>query len=76
VDRWLRRLVTIGFSRGTRGSRPWLVTGIVALGLRALRRLANPPEKVLLRTPVKVGDSFVVTARPRPTARERRRAGK
>jgi hypothetical protein len=76
MDTWLRRLMTMGFARGMRGSRPWMITGIVAVGLRALRRLANPPEKVLLRTPVRMGDTFEVTARTRPTGRERRRSGK
>jgi len=76
VDTWLRRLVTVGFSRGTRGSRPWLITGIIALGLRTFRRLSNPPGKVLLRTPVRLGDTFEITARPRQTARDRRRSGK
>ena len=50
MDRWLRRLTTIGVARGLRGSRGWLVTGMAAVGLRALRRLANPGPEVLYRT--------------------------
>jgi hypothetical protein len=74
MDRWLRRATTLGLARGLRGSRPWLVTGMAALGLRALRRLANPGTEVLYRTQVKPGDVFeIVTRTPANGGRGRRR---
>ncbi len=72
MDMWLRRLTTMGFTRGMRGSRPWMVTAILAVGLRALRRLAHPPEEVLFRTPLRPGDRFeLVTRTPAPPKRRR-----
>jgi hypothetical protein len=71
---WLRRLTTMGFRRGMRGSRPWMVTAVVVVGLRALRRLANPPEEVLFRTRVKSGDRFELLAMPREPRKRRRAA--
>lgn len=62
----LRRLTTHGLRRGFGGSRPWLVAGMLAVGARMLRRLANPGPDVLYRTKVKPGDVFEVVAR-RPT---------
>jgi hypothetical protein len=73
VDRWLRRLTTMGFARGVRGSRPWLITGMIAIGLRALRRLANPPDEVLYRTVLRPGDAFQLVARTDPPRKRRRR---
>ena len=62
----LKRLTSTGFRRGMSGSRPWLVVGIVAVGARALRRLARNEEEVLYRTAIKVGDVFEVVTRPAP----------
>ena len=74
MDRWLRRLTTIGVARGLRGSRGWLVTGMAAVGLRALRRLANPGPEVLYRTQLKPGEVIQVIARaPANGGRGRRR---
>jgi hypothetical protein len=70
---WLRRLTTMGFRRGMRGSRPWMIAALVAIGMRALRRLANPPEEVLFRTRVKPGDRFELLTRS-PEPRKGRRA--
>jgi hypothetical protein len=50
-----------------------MVTGFVAIGLRGLRRMANPPPEVLYSTKVKPGDIFEIVARP-AEARKRRRA--
>jgi hypothetical protein len=72
VDKWLRRLTTAGISRGMSGSRPWLVTGVVALGLRGLRRMTNPPPKTLFRATVKPGDAFAITAVQAERTRRRR----
>ena len=60
----LRRLMRNGFRRGMSGSTPWLVVGIVAAGLRMLRKLAHDEEEVLYRTAVKAGDVFEVITRP------------
>jgi hypothetical protein len=61
----LRRLTSSGFRRGFGGSRVWLVVGIVATGVRVLRRIARDEEQVLYRTAVKPGDVFEVVAKPR-----------
>jgi hypothetical protein len=63
VEMLLRRCTTMGIRKGLGGSRPWLAAGIVAIGIRVLRRLANPPEEVLYRTEVKPGDVFEITPR-------------
>ena len=59
----LRWLSTSGLRRGLGGSRPWIVVAIVAIGARAIGRLAREQEPVLFRTVVRPGDSFAVTAR-------------
>jgi hypothetical protein len=75
MDRWLRRLTTFGLSRGMRGSRSWLVAGMAALGLRGIRRMSRPTPKVLLRTEIKAGDAFMITAQPMESGRRKRRSG-
>jgi hypothetical protein len=76
VDRWLRRLSSFSLGRGMSGSRPWMVVGVVSVGMRLLRRMSHPKERVLFEQPIKVGDTFVVEARPRVTGRKRRRGGR
>jgi hypothetical protein len=61
----LRRLTMNGMRRGMSGSKPWLIVGIVATGLRILQRLARDEDEVLYRTAVKAGDVFEVIARPK-----------
>jgi hypothetical protein len=73
MDRWLRRFTTLGLARGLRGSRPWLITGMAAIGLRALRRIANPGPEVLYRTQLKGGDAFEIIARAPASGRRGRR---
>ena len=51
--------------KGMSGSTPWLIVGIVAGGLRLLRRLARDEEEVLYRTAIKAGDVFEVVTRPK-----------
>jgi hypothetical protein len=65
VDALLRRLVRTGFRRGMSGSQAWLVLAISALGVRLLRRLANPEPELVYRTEVRQGDRFEISARPR-----------
>lgn len=60
----LRRAMAVGLRKGVAGSRPWLAVGIVALGVRVLRRLGQPKEKVLYRTVVQPGETFEITSRP------------
>jgi len=60
---FLRWLSTSGLRRGIAGSRPWIVVAIVAIGARALGRLARQDEPVLYRTVVRPGDVFSITAR-------------
>jgi hypothetical protein len=56
----LRRVTVLGFWRGLRGSRRWIVIGICAVGIRTLRRLGRPREEVFYRTQVRPGDRFLV----------------
>lgn len=65
MDALLRRLVRTGFRRGMSGSQAWLVLAAGALGMRALRRLANPEPEVVYRTEVRTGDRFEVSSRSR-----------
>jgi len=59
----LRRLTASGLRRGMSGSTPWLVVGVLATGIRVLRRLAIPEQEVLYRTVVKPGDVFEIVAK-------------
>ncbi len=62
----LRRLTSNGLRKGLSGSTPWLLVGIVAGGLRLIRRIARDDEEVLYRTAIKAGDVFEVVTRPKP----------
>lgn len=64
MERLLRRLTSSALKRGVGGSRPWMAVGVAAIGLRVLRHLARPKEKVLYRTVVRPGDAFEISARP------------
>jgi hypothetical protein len=59
----LNRLLRTGLRKGMSGSRAWLIVGISAGTVRALRRLARDEPKVLYRTRVRTGDRFVITSR-------------
>jgi hypothetical protein len=63
MDALLRRLIRTGFRRGLSGSQAWLVLAISALGVRVLRRLANPEPEVVYRTEVRTGDRFEIATR-------------
>jgi hypothetical protein len=63
IDALLRRAMRTGFRKGMSGSQAWLVLGISAVGVRALRRLANPAPEVLYRTELRGGDRFEITSR-------------
>jgi hypothetical protein len=59
----LRGLTWTGLRRGVNGSRAWLTVGILAVGIRSLRRIARREPEVLYRTKVKPGDVLVLGAR-------------
>ena len=65
MDVLLRRLTAQGLRRGFGGSRAWVVAGVIAVGMRLLRRMAHPQPEVLYRTKVTAGDVFEITARRR-----------
>ena len=64
----IRRLSTVGLRRGVNGNRPLLYIGIVALGIRTLRRIArgNPEEDVVYRTAIRAGDVFEIITKAPP----------
>lgn len=61
IESLLRRVTKSGLRRGAGGSRPWMIAGIVAVGFRMLRRLANPKPEVLYRARLKPGERFEIT---------------
>jgi hypothetical protein len=66
IDSLLNRATRAGLRRGLSGSQrsqAWLVLGITALGMRALRKLARSAPEVVYRTEVRPGDRFEVTSR-------------
>jgi hypothetical protein len=73
VDALLRRLVRTGFRRGMSGSQTWLVLAISALGVRLLRKLANPEPELVYSAEVKQGDRFEISASPDRARKLRRR---
>ena len=63
MEALLRRAMRTGFRRGFSGSQGWLVLGISALGVRALRKLARSTPEVVYRTELRPGDRFEVGSR-------------
>jgi len=62
---WLSRLSSAGLRRGVGGSKLWLIIGMTAVGIRALRRIAaDDSDAVLYRTAIKAGDVFEIVTRP------------
>jgi Tfp pilus assembly protein PilN len=61
----LKTLVRIGFARGLGGSRGWLTLGVVAGGLRLLRRIAKREEDVVYLEKLLPGQSLVIQHIPR-----------
>lgn len=59
----LRRITDHSLRRGLGGSRTWMIVGILAIGLRALYRIAHSEPEVLYRTRVQPGDIFVFGAK-------------
>ncbi len=65
----------LGLSRGVFGdSRPWLIIGGLAWGIRAVQWARRPVPDVLLREVLEPGETLVIEHQaPPPTRRERRR---
>jgi hypothetical protein len=61
----LKTLVRIGFARGIGGSRGWLALGVVAGGLRMLRRMAKREADVVYLEELHPGQSMVIQHFPR-----------
>jgi hypothetical protein len=61
----LKNLVRIGFARGIGGSRAWLTVGVVAGGLRLLRRMAKREADVVYCEELRPGQSMVIQHFPR-----------
>ena len=61
----LKTLVRIGFARGIGGSRGWLALGVVAGGLRMLRRMARREADVVYLEELHPGQSMVIRHFPR-----------
>jgi hypothetical protein len=63
LEALINRASTIGLRRGLTGNRMWLLLGIVAVGMRTIRRIARRDEQVLYRTVVRAGDLFEIIGR-------------
>jgi hypothetical protein len=61
----LKNLVRIGFARGIGGSRAWLTVGVVAGGLRMLRKMAKREADVVYLEELRPGQSMVIQRFPR-----------
>jgi hypothetical protein len=61
----LKNLVRIGFAHGIGGSRAWLTVGVVAGGLRLLRRMAKREADVVYCEELHPGQSVVIQHFPR-----------
>jgi hypothetical protein len=61
----LKSLVRIGFARGIGGSRAWLTVGVVAGGLRLLRKMAKREADVVYCEELRPGQSLVIQHFPR-----------
>jgi hypothetical protein len=45
------------------GSQAWLVLGVSAVGVRALRKLARPAPEIIYRAELHAGDRFEIGSR-------------
>jgi hypothetical protein len=61
MNRLLRLAVRNGWRRGIlQGSRPWLIAGGLALGFRAVQKLAGSEEKVVYSETLRPGETLVI----------------
>ena len=61
----LKSLVRVGFARGLGGSRGWLAVGVIAGGLRMLRKMAKREADVVYLEELRPGQSVVIQHFPR-----------
>ena len=61
----LKTLVRIGFARGIGGSRAWLTLGVVAGGLRMLRKMAKREADIVYLEELHPGQSMTIQHFPR-----------
>ena len=61
----LKSLVRVGFARGIGGSRGWLAVGVIAGGLRMLRKMAKREPDVVYREELRPGQSMTIQHFPR-----------
>jgi hypothetical protein len=61
----LKSLARIGFARGFGGSRVWLTVGVVAGGLRLLKKMAKREADVVYLEELRPGQSMVIQHFPR-----------
>ena len=58
----LGRLQSAGIRKGFFGtSRPWLIVGVTAWAIRRARGLVRREEAVVLREPLRPGESLLIT---------------
>jgi hypothetical protein len=61
MNRLVRLLLRHGWRRGVLGgSRPWVVAGGVALGVRVLQKLIASEEKVVYSEELRPGETLVI----------------
>ena len=66
MKRLMRLALRNGWRRGIlQGSRPWMVVGGVALGLRVVQRLTGSGEKIVYSEKLLPGETLVI-AHQRP----------
>jgi hypothetical protein len=68
MNRLVRWALRNGWRRGVlQGSRPWLVAGGVALGLKALKKLTGSEDKIVYSERLLPGETLVIAhERPDP----------
>jgi hypothetical protein len=61
MNRLVRMAIRNGWRRGImQGSRPWLIAGGLALGLRAVLKLTGSEEKVVYSEVLQPGETLVI----------------
>lgn len=72
----LGRLIRIGVRKGVfEASRPWLITGGVAVGIRLLQRVARQGPDTVYSEDLAPGEAVVVRVLPPRKGRHRQRSG-
>lgn len=61
----LKSVARLGFTRGIGGSRGWLTVGVVAGGLRMLRKMVKRDADVVYLEELRPGQSVVIRHFPR-----------